>query len=101
MRWTPIDARTPPKILEWILIGITSPVWAPLVGLLWLQSEYRKRVPPPSDRWHPWFAWRPVRVWSPSGGEASVWLENIERRRFFNTIDYRLPGGDDWRDSAD
>ena len=28
--------------------------------------------------WHPWFAWRPVRV--PNRGNTIVWLETVEAR---------------------
>lgn len=32
--------------------------------------------------WHPWFAWRPVRLWTMDGTFGRiVWLETIERRR--------------------
>jgi hypothetical protein len=90
MRWKPIDTRTPPKIIEWFFIVVSAPLWAPLVTGAWLYHQYRKRVPPPSAHWHPWFAWRPVRAWT-DDGDAAVWLETIERRRFFSTLDYRIP----------
>lgn len=38
-----------------------------------------------SERWRPWFAWRPVEAVTPvprePGRRVRVWLELIERRR--------------------
>lgn len=40
--------------------------------------------------WHPWFAWRPVRV--PERGNTIVWLETVEVR-CWQWFDY---GGSGW-----
>ena len=91
-----MDTRTPPKILEFIMMVIMAPVLGPLIAGLWLHDQYRRHFPRPSDHWHRWFAWRPVRVWTPDV-DASVWLETIERRRFYGSMDYRLPAAADRR----
>jgi hypothetical protein len=96
MRWNPMDTRTPPKILEWFFIIVSAPTWGPLVLGAWLYQEYRERVPRPSDHWHKWFAWRPVRAWA-TEGDRTVWLETIERRRFYSSLDYRIPDAPDAR----
>lgn len=35
-----------------------------------------KRAPINEYKWHPWFAWRPIRI-----DDQLVWLETIERKR--------------------
>lgn len=39
--------------------------------------------PDPRFDWHPWFAWRPVKI-RPGDGTAGpvVWLETIERKAY-------------------
>lgn len=98
MRWKPMDTRTIPQALEWLLMAILFPVWGPLIAGIWLHEQYRRYVPRPSADWHRWFAWRPVRVWWRDSGDAVVWLETIERRRFYNTMHYRSVGTPDYID---
>jgi len=56
--------------------------------------RFELRVGPPKGReWHPWFAWRPIRI-----GSVVVWLEVIQRRfeylafgdGYYRDTDYRF-----------
>jgi hypothetical protein len=91
MRWKPLSMRCdPPTVVIWCLAALTAPVWAPLLGLIWLEREKCKLIGPSKD-WGPWFAWHPVEVWPRDGEPHSVWLEWIERRAgtMSSATDYR------------
>lgn len=85
MRWKPLVDRKPPAVLVWALAAITSPVWAGLVTLIWLERKKQELIGP-TDTWRNWFAWHPVHVWE---DERTVWLEWIQRRRHWGETDYR------------
>jgi len=74
------------SIAGWTLISPLLLVTVILVGVLapfmWLSINLERWLAP-SAEWHPWFAWRPVRIngriWEDDG--PLIWWERIERRR--------------------
>lgn len=94
MRWKPI----PEKVHFWLAAPVTIPVAimaAPFilfaVGIAKLSL---KIFPPPSQDWHPWFAWRPVKTghWADKD-RRFIWLETVERRAhpYDWPTEYRTP----------
>jgi len=53
---------------------------------------------PHAGRWHPWFAWVPVRtiggdpIPTVQEGGKVVWLRSVEREAFFGRWLFRIPG---------
>lgn len=89
--WSPPD--NPRWYIEWPILIITVPLWAPLVAALFLTvviSDWLERTFGPKKKWSRWFAWRPVRI--DEGFGDYVWLENIERCKHpvFQKTVYRL-----------
>lgn len=81
--------RIPRRVSDAIvltLVSITSPLWVPPLGLLfvvvWSETKISHALRPGRE-WEPWFAWRPVKLDIWSGDDAftgTVWLETIYRR---------------------
>lgn len=86
MRW-----RAPSERVQgWLIAPFAVPVVAvaavvilPVVPVLMLMSWADRKLRPSED-WHRWFAWRPVRLghWSDHVGKRGgwAWLETVERR---------------------
>jgi hypothetical protein len=67
------------------LIVITSPLWLLLLAAVKLTLLFEPHWPVMPKDWHPWFAWRPVRL----EDGTMVWWEHLER---INRASY----GDPW-----
>jgi hypothetical protein len=84
-------------VLKWVL----SPLWLPLVALLyidhgvrWIAARIGRRLWPDRSDWSPCFAWWPTycddpddEAWRP----VTVWLEPIERCEIDRRTVCRLP----------
>lgn len=44
-------------------------------------NPWEESRPEPEERWHRWFAWRPVTAFHSPGHIAVVFLESVWRRR--------------------
>lgn len=84
MKWKAPSERVQFWIASPIVIPaslIAALIFLPGIGLhLLLQRVF----PRPSEEWHRWYAWRPVRLghWSEHIGKRAgwAWLEAVERR---------------------
>src|SRR3546814_17403355 len=98
MKW-----RAPSERMQfWLAAPIAVPVavlcaiWLlPVAAMLWLDRKCRARQA--ARGWHPWLAWRPVKIgqwWAKD--RRWVWLETVERRvrDYGDGYDYRLPGAE-------
>lgn len=65
---------------------LTSPVWGVLIAALWLSDKLSPRIPS-GDHWAAWFAWHPVTL--DHGFGKTVWLEVVERQRWYGRTIYR------------
>jgi hypothetical protein len=83
--WTPSD-RTQTIIAIPLMIMLSPAIACILfaVGMVKLQEW----LVGPSWYWRPWFAWHFVDV----DGRGTIWLEWVERRRWYSNTLYRMPG---------
>lgn len=97
MKWRAPSERTQLILLSPVLavVALAALWFLPLAGLFWLDGKWRTRQA--ARGWHPWLAWRPVKVgewWAKD--RRWVWLETVERRvrKYGDGYDYRLPGAE-------
>lgn len=86
MRWKPLGSRALPRLVEYPLLAIALVVFLPLLLVIWAERKKRKFFGPYAD-WQYWFAWHPVR--SDRGFGSSVWLEWVERRLWYGSVEHR------------
>lgn len=84
MRWKSMNDRQLPNWVGYPIVVLTFPVWGFLIAIIWLE-DVKRRVMGPSSEWRPWFAWHPVYSWD---AHKTVWLEWVERRIYWNTVEY-------------
>jgi len=97
MKWKAPSDRVQFMISAPVTIPLTLiaiPFVLPIVAVCWIESKLQKRFGSKKS-WAPWYAWRPVKAETEEfGDDRWVWLETIDRRRFYDRTLYRLPQGD-------
>lgn len=87
----------PDRVAAWImwpLMIATAPVWGLFVGLLAASVWFDRRFGPVAH-FTAWFAWRPITT--DYGFGETIWLEQVERARWYDRVIYRRLGDENVR----